>query len=175
MHSKRNSKVNIRNGNLQDLQQIKSLGLAVWSQFKTQLTDDNWNLLQENLSNEKRYADLLNHCDSFICENEANEIIGFVFLMPSGNPTDIFTEQQSYIRYLTVSEKYKGQKLGQLLTEKCIEKAIENGEKYIALHTSEMMPAARHIYEKSGFKIIKEIEPRLGKKYWVYQLDIDNK
>ncbi len=167
--------MNIRKGNLQDLQQIKNLGLAVWSQFKSELTDDNWVLLQETLSNEKIYVDLLNQCDSFICEDEANEITGFIFLMPSSNPTDIFTAQQAYIRYLTVSEKCKGQKLGQLLTEKCIEKAVENGEKYIALHTSEMMPAARRIYEKSGFKIIEEIAPRLGKKYWVYQLDIDNR
>jgi ribosomal protein S18 acetylase RimI-like enzyme len=34
------------------------------------------------------------------------------------------------------------------------------------------MNAARHIYEKIGFKIIKELEPRLGKKYWLYELTL---
>jgi len=167
--------MNIRKGNLQDLQEIKNLALTVWSQFKPELTSDNWTLLHDTLSNEKIYADMLNQCDSFICENETNEIIGFSFLVPSGNPTEIFTEQQCYIRYVTVSEKYSGRKIGQHLTEKCIEKAIENGEKYIALHTSEMMHAARHIYEKLGFRMIKEIGPRLGKKYWVYQLEVGEK
>lgn len=162
----------IRTATLQDLKQIKDLGLEVWSQFKPLLTADNWASLCNRLSDDKIYTSLIIQCDSFICENEASEIIGFSFLTPSGNPTDIFNARQCYIRYVTVSGKYSGQKLGQRLTEKCIEKAVENGEKYIALHTSEMMNAARHIYEKLGFKIIKEIEPRLGKKYWVYQLEL---
>ena len=162
----------IRKGNLQDIKQIHELAIAVWSKYKTELTADNWALLYNSLSDEKTFSKLIEQCDSFIYENDINEIIGFSFLMPSGNPTPIFNEQQCYIRFVTVSEKYSGQKIGQQLTEKCIEKAKENGEKFIALHTSEMMNAARHIYEKSGFKIIKELEPILGKKYWVYQLEI---
>lgn len=90
--------------------------------------------------------------------------------MPSGNPTEIYNEQQSYIRFVTVSKKYSGQKIGQTITEKCIGRAREKSEKYIALHTSEMMNAARHIYEKLGFEIVRELEPRLGKKYWLYEL-----
>jgi len=35
-----------------------------------------------------------------------------------------------------------------------------------------MMDKARHIYESLGFKILKEIVPRLGKKYWLYTLDL---
>jgi ribosomal protein S18 acetylase RimI-like enzyme len=40
------------------------------------------------------------------------------------------------------------------------------------LHTSEYMNSARHIYEKIGFKSIKELAPRYGNKYWLYLLDI---
>lgn len=40
------------------------------------------------------------------------------------------------------------------------------------LHTSEMMGAARHIYESLGFKKLREIEPRYGKKYWLYKLEL---
>ena len=56
----------------------------------------------------------------------------------------------------------------------CIENAEKNNEQIIALHTSEFMNKARHIYEKIGFKVIKELAPRYGKKYWLYLLDIKN-
>lgn len=40
----------------------------------------------------------------------------------------------------------------------------------VALHTSEMMAAARHIYEDLGFKEVREMNPRYGKKYFLYKL-----
>ena len=162
----------IRQGSLKDLKQIKVLAISEWSQFKNVLTSKNWEILYNTLTDDKNYSELLKLADCFVLENEQNEIIAFTFLVPSGNPTDIYNSHQSYIRFLTVSHKYRGQNIGQTLTEKCIQKAKENSEKYIALHTSEMMNAARHIYEKLGFKRTKEIEPRLGKKYWIYQLKL---
>jgi ribosomal protein S18 acetylase RimI-like enzyme len=58
------------------------------------------------------------------------------------------------------------------LTKMCIDRARALNEKTIALHTSEMMDAARHIYEKIGFTILQEIPPRLGKKYWLYTMEL---
>lgn len=164
--------MHIRQGNLKDLKQIKELAITEWTQFKNVLTPENWMSLFNTLTDEKNYTDLIRQSDSFVYENDQNKIIGFGFLVASGNPTDIYNDQQSYIRFITADSRYRGQKIGQSLTEKCIQKAKENGEKYVALHTSEMMDSARYIYEKLGFKIIKELEPRLGKKYWLYELEI---
>jgi GNAT superfamily N-acetyltransferase len=36
------------------------------------------------------------------------------------------------------------------------------------------MYVARHIYESLGFEIVKELKPRLGKKYWLYKLELNN-
>jgi ribosomal protein S18 acetylase RimI-like enzyme len=164
--------LSIRQGDLQDLKQIKELAISEWTQFKSELTPENWENLYHTLTNDKTYTDLILQSDSFVYENERNQIIGFGFLVPSGNPTEIYNDQQSYIRFVTASEKYSGQKIGQTITEKCIEKAKENGEKFVALHTSEMMNAARRIYEKLGFKIIKELDQRLGKIYWLYEIEL---
>lgn len=162
----------IRNGNINDLTPVKQLGQNTWKQFQKDLTPKNWEKLSSLLSNENLYKDLLENSLSFVCENETGEIIGMSFLVASGNPTEIYNKEQCYIRFVTVSEKYKGLKIGQILTEKCIDFAKENGEKRIALHTSEFMNKARHIYEKLGFEIIKEIKPRYGKKYWLYELNL---
>ncbi|HNA97805.1 MAG TPA: hypothetical protein PK421_11240, partial [Chitinophagaceae bacterium] len=54
----------------------------------------------------------------------------------------------------------------------CIDMALQNNETEMALHTSEMMDAARFIYESIGFKIFREIDSRLGKRYWLYKLDL---
>jgi ribosomal protein S18 acetylase RimI-like enzyme len=34
------------------------------------------------------------------------------------------------------------------------------------------MDKARHIYEKLGFTILREIDQRLGRRYWLYKLDL---
>lgn len=162
----------IRNGNINDLTPVKQLGQNTWKQFQKDLTQKNWEKLSSLLSNENLYKDLLENSISFVCENETGEIIGMSFLVASGNPTEIYNSEQCYIRFVTVSDKYKGLSLGKKLTEMCIEFAKNNGEKKIALHTSEFMDKARHIYEKIGFKIIKEIEPRYGKKYWLYEMSL---
>lgn len=162
----------IRSGNINDLTSVKQLEENTWKQFEKDLTNENWCKLSKSLSNENLYRDLLLNAKSFVCENEVGEIIGMSFLVASGNPTEIYSDDQCYVRFVTVSEKYKGLKLGQKLTKECIEFARNSGEKKIALHTSEFMDKARYIYEKLGFKIIREIEPRYGKKYWLYELNL---
>ena len=162
----------IRTGNINDLENVRQLGMATWQQFENELTKENWEVLYNNLSSIDTYKELLLKAHSFVCENEKNEIIGMSYLVPSGNPTEIFNAQQCYIRFVTVSQQYKGLQLGQELTKLCIEQARKNRESIIALHTSEFMNSARHIYEKLGFKIVKEIEPRLGKKYWLYEMEL---
>jgi len=55
----------------------------------------------------------------------------------------------------------------------CIDRAKKNNEKVIALHTSEFMDAARHIYEGLGFKQVKELQSRYSKRYWLYTLELE--
>jgi len=72
-----------------------------------------------------------------------------------------------------VNPRYGNQGIGKKLTQMCIDHAKKLNEKIIALHTSEFMHAARHIYASLGFTIVKEIEPIFGKKYWLYHLNIN--
>jgi ribosomal protein S18 acetylase RimI-like enzyme len=161
-----------RQGNISDINFLKSLAIKSWGQFESELTIDNWQRLKAGLSNDKTFLELLEQSYSLVCENDQKEIVGMSFLVPHGNPTEIYDEKWCYIRFVSVAPEYAGQGIGRQLTEKCIQFARDNEEQTIALHTSEMMNTARHIYESLGFKILKELAPRFGKKYWLYTLDI---
>jgi ribosomal protein S18 acetylase RimI-like enzyme len=164
-------KMIFRRGNINDINLIKTLAIKSWGQFESELTIDNWQRLKAGLSNDKTFLELLEHSYSFVCENDKKEIVGMSFVVPHGNPTEIYDAKWCYIRFVSVAPEYTGQGIGRQLTEKCIQFARDSKEQTIALHTSEMMNNARHIYERLGFKILKELPPRFGKKYWLYTLD----
>jgi len=154
-----------------DIPQLIQLGLVSYGQYASELTSENLEKLKTSISNIDTWKSILKTSKSVVCVYK-NELIGMAFLIPSGNPWDIFKTEWSYIRMVGVNPKYQGNGIAKTLTIKCIEAAKNNNEKIIALHTSEMMPAARHIYETLGFTILKEIAPRLGKKYWLYTLNL---
>lgn len=161
-----------RKGNTGDIEQLRLLGLASWAPFQAELTPDNWQKLFSNLDRRETYAALLIQSDCIVCEDEG-AIIGMAFLVPGGNPTDIYQADWCYIRFLSVHPEFSGKGIGRQLTIACIELAKRNKEHTIALHTSEMMHQARHIYESLGFTVLREIGIRLGKKYWLYTLALD--
>jgi len=160
-----------REGNSQDVAGLQKLALISYGQFQNILTEENWNKLRTHITNENLFPDLLKTSKGFVCEYE-NEIIGMAFLVPKGNPTEIFQEDWSYIRMVGVHPDFGGKGIGKTLTQMCIDFAKSTEEKIVALHTSEYMNAARHIYESLGFKQIKELEPRYGKRYWIYKLEL---
>ncbi len=160
-----------RTGTLDDLGQLLQLSVQTWSKFEALLSPEHYLALYNNISNPATYTELLSNSECFVCANDKT-IIGMAFLMPGGKERDIYEAGWCSIRFVTVHPDYSGQGIGRHLTQLCIGKAKENGEKVIALHTSEIMPNARHIYESIGFKILKEIPPRFGKRYWLYTMDI---
>lgn len=169
---KSNMNISFRTGSVQDFEKVKLLAIKAWSQFKPELTSENWQLLNNSLHNNNTYQELFSTAQCFVCLAEEDKIIGMSFLVSSGHPTEIYDSGWSYIRFVTVDPDYAGMGIGKKLTQLCIEAAKKNNEKVIALHTSEMMNSARHIYEQAGFTRVKELEQRFGKQYWLYKLDL---
>jgi len=167
-------KTTFRKGNNRDLIKLKELALKSWTQFKSELTDENWSKLLKSLNSDDTYSELLKTSECLVCENNNKDIIGMAFLVPNGNPTEIYDESWCYIRFVSVDPEYRGNAIGEQLTNKCIQIAQKNNEKVMALHTSEIMKSARYIYEKIGFKTLREIDPRLGIKYWLYTLELNS-
>ena len=161
-----------RIGKTSDLHQLKQLALVSFGQFQAVLTPENWEKMETSLSKDSTYTQLINSSIPFICTHNT-DIVGMAFLVLSGNPTDIYPADCCYLRFVGVKPEFGGRGIAKELTRRGIAHAIQAGEKIMMLHTSEMMDAARHIYESLGFKKLREIDPRYGKKYWVYGLELD--
>jgi ribosomal protein S18 acetylase RimI-like enzyme len=125
--------------------------------------------MKQSMSDPVMLDDLMNTSTTFVCD-AGHELAGVVFLIPSGNPDAIYPADWAYVRRLGVHTGYRGQGIGRRLMEMCIEQARSNGEKILGLHTSTIMPDARHIYDKLGFTQIRELESRLGQQYWLYTM-----
>jgi GNAT superfamily N-acetyltransferase len=158
-----------RYASLNDCTRLRHLGAAAYGTYRNVLDDEYWRKLESLLASEAAYIELLNTSRCLICETD-QEIVGMAFLFPSGNPTDIFDAESSYLRMVGVHPDFWGRGIGSALMQQCVDEARRQGEKILALHTAEFMDSARHIYEKMGFRPVKELDRRLGKRYWLYQL-----
>lgn len=160
-----------RTGTIKDKAELQQLAIVAYSPFSTLMTAENANKLITGLNDEEKMISLINNSKCFICIDQ-NKIIGMAFIVPHGNPWQVFKTEWSYIRMVAVHPDYRGKGIAKQLTNMCITFAKDTHETTIALHTSEFMDDARHIYESIGFKKLQEIEPIFGKKYWLYLLDL---
>ncbi len=160
-----------RRAESKDLEALVALGLASYGRLKNNLTPENWKKMESVLTSDQTFPLLISTCHSFVYE-ENSQVLGMAFLVPSGNPTKMYSADTSYIRMVGVHPDADGRGIAQRLTNLCIDKAKETGEKTIMLHSAEIMYAARHIYEKSGFKKVRLLDSHYGLQYWLYQLDI---
>lgn len=160
-----------RKGSVADLSQLTELGILSYSEFSNVLTPENWTILNGRLHDEASRKQLIEQSTVFVCCDN-DKIVGMAYLVSKGNPTDIYPADWSYIRMVGVHPEYRGLGIGKEVTRMCITQARATNEKIIGLHTSEIMDAARNVYESLGFHIVKEIPPVFGVRYWLYRLDL---
>jgi len=165
-----NKDLTYRTGDVSDLKALKTLGTVSYQQFADVLDELHWSKLRAFLQDEKTWMDLIEKAKVFVCVDEV--IVGMAYLMPSGNPTSIFDKDWAQVRMVGVHADYRARGIAKQLTKQCIDFAKQTGEHTLALHTSEFMDAARHVYEGLGFQRVKELEPRYGKRYWLYHLNL---
>jgi predicted N-acetyltransferase YhbS len=153
----------------QDFAAVDALIAGAYGEFATVLTPDNWERMRLGL---RGVATALPGTVKLVAEIDG-QLAGFVIYRPMGVPDGPAVPQEwPAIRLLSVAPWARGQGIGRLLTEVCIDLARQHGAQAIGLHTSEIMNVARPMYERMGFAIVRELEPRFGVRYWLYRKDL---
>ena len=78
------------------------------------------------------------------------ERVGGVFCVPDSEPGT------ARLRLLVVTPAARGLGLGSALVEHCLEYARAQGYERVTLWTNDVLVAARRIYQRAGFTLVKE-------------------
>lgn len=103
-------------------------------------------------------ADFLDHFDpqrerGWIAERDG-ENLGCVFLVQA--PASEYGENVAKLRMLLVEPAARGLGLGKRLVDECERFARDKGYRKITLWTNSVLGAARAIYQKAGYRLVKQ-------------------
>ncbi|MDQ2940568.1 MAG: GNAT family N-acetyltransferase [Chloroflexota bacterium] len=106
---------------------------------------------------------------------ERADPVGTVTYVPGPGPYAEWEDPDAAgIRMLAVDPEWQGRGLGAALVRACIERAQAAGRARIRLHTTDLMAAAQHMYERLGFLRTSENDWEPAPGFWLraYRLDL---
>lgn len=157
----------LRNFRPSDAISVNRLALLAFEQFRDEYSD--W----EGFSRHIGSLASLSESGELIVASDQDRIVGAVLYVGPHKPKgEFFSVEWSILRMLVVDPTHRGQGVGHLLTQECINRAQLDNASVIALHTSPIMKIALHMYQRMGFAKVKDIEPICGVEYALYKLDL---
>ena len=142
----------IRDAGERDQEAIRSVTLAAYAEYATQMEALHWELYRASilfaLENERAAA------EQMVAEHDG-ALIGTVllypprrFALPDGTSMAMPVPE---VRLLAVAPAGRGHGVGEALMQECLRRARVTGATGLALHTTAMMQAAMRMYARLGF------------------------
>lgn len=152
-----------------EIDDIVLLTVEAYGEYSHDLTSDNWEIMRTNLS---KVAEIAKQGKLLVAQRD-RELVGSVIYHPPGaSDIRLFEPEWASLRMLAVSPQHRGRGIGRQLSWECVRRAKQDKASVVALHTSELMVAARRMYERLGFKQEIELPRHLGIQYWRYVLNL---
>jgi len=159
--------IEIREAGAEELDEVEDLVKTAYREFQPLMPEAAWNRWMDNIS------ETLHAPEGMVLVMEhRGEIEGAVkFYADAGQAHQgQWPAGAGLIRLLAVSPASRGRGYGRLLTQVCLKRARELSIPTIFLYTGTFMAAARHLYEKLGFKRVPEFDRDPGPI--AYRLDL---
>lgn len=156
----------VRAANRDERDIIIRLMFDAYEEFEPFLAPENWTQMMTNISRvvqDARDGDLL-------VAEVSGSIEGSVTYYPPG-PKDYtrVPPEWAVVRTLAVRPAWRRRGIARILTDECLRRAREDHAPFVGLHTSELMHAARTMYEEIGFQRQNEFT-HLGVGFVIYAL-----
>ncbi|NJK54142.1 MAG: GNAT family N-acetyltransferase [Leptolyngbyaceae cyanobacterium SU_3_3] len=124
----------IRDARAQEFSDIALLTVEAYREYAHLLTSDNWETMQNNLSNVAEVA----KPGRLIVAQQGQELVGSVVYHPPGvSDSRLFNPEWASLRMLAVSPQHRGHRIGQQLSWECVHRAKQDKAQVVGLHTSD--------------------------------------
>jgi ribosomal protein S18 acetylase RimI-like enzyme len=142
---------------------VNEVALAAFEEYRRQYQD--WAAFSRIIGN----MAALSESGELIVATVEDRIVGaVVYVGPGRKKSDFFLEQWPIMRMLVVAPGCRGRGIGRALAEECIRRAQRDDAPVIALHTTPIMTVALPMYERMGFRYLKEAPKIFGVPYGIY-------
>ncbi|MDG4549117.1 MAG: GNAT family N-acetyltransferase [Candidatus Contendobacter sp.] len=153
----------LRNFSPSDADAVNRLALRAFEQFRGEYSD--WEAFSRNIGSMAS----LSTSGELIVASDQDRIVGaVVYVGPHKPKREFFSIEWPILRMLVVDPAHRGQGIGRVLTQECINRAQRDSASVIALHTSPIMQVALPMYLRMGFMFEREAPSILGVSYGVY-------
>ena len=149
-----------------DAASIDATGLAAFAQYSKLYNP--WEEFRSKIATMSKMP-----MEIFVAEVDGQVAGAIGLVKPPQSKDSIFEEGWAVIRMLVVDPKFRGNGIGRILTEKCIQEARDLNCGAIGLHTSPIMEVALSLYLRMGFEKFADIPDIYSVAYGLYKLELN--
>ena len=159
----------VRHAYLEEYEVAAALTVEAFRQFEPLMAPGLWPEMERSVS---ATAQLRDGGELLVATEEGVMLGSVVYCAPGAMKQDRFPEDWAFMRVLGVPPRHRRRGAARSLVTACLDLARSDRVKTFGLHTSEAMVEASSLYEKLGFRRVREIARIYGFRYWIYELTL---